>query len=68
MPGDHSGKRKKISLDVKRDVIKKKDMGMGNSAIGREMGLSESTVRTILKNKAEILKCIDAYGTSAIDG
>ena len=35
MPGDHSGKRKRISLDVKRDVIKKKDMGMGNSAIGR---------------------------------
>ena len=40
---------------------------MGNSAIGRVLGLSESIVRTILKNRESILKCINAYGTSAID-
>ena len=62
------GKRKLIPLDVKREVIRKKDGGKGNSAIGREMGLSESTVRTILKSRGEILKCIEAYGTSKLDG
>lgn len=62
------GKRKNIPLDVKREVIRKKDAGMGNSAIGREMGLSESTVRTIYKCKDDILKCIEAYGTSKLDG
>ena len=60
-------KRKNISLEVKRQVIQKKDGGMGNSVIGRVMGLSESTVRTIIKNRESILKCIDAYGSSAID-
>lgn len=67
MPGPHSGKRKAIGLDVKRDVIKRKEEGQGNSAIGRALGLSESTVRTIWKNKSEILRSIKAYGITKLD-
>lgn len=67
MPGPHSGKRKAIGLYVKRDVIKRKERGQGNSAIGRALGLSESTVRTIWKNKSEILRSIKAYGITKLD-
>ena len=51
MPGDPSGKWKKISLVTKKTVIDMKEKGKGNSAIGRELGLSESSVRAILKQK-----------------
>ena len=67
MPGRGQSKRKNITLDVKREVIRKKDAGMGNSAIGRAMDLHESTVRCILRKREEIIKCIEGYGTSAID-
>ena len=67
MPNPAQSKRKNISLSVKREVIRKKDGGMGNSAIGRAMGLHESTVRCILRKREEILKCINAYGTGALD-
>ena len=68
MPGRGESKRKNITLAMKREVIRRKEGGMGNSAIGRAMGLGESTVRCILKKRDEILKCVDAYGSSALDG
>ena len=68
MPGRGESKRKNITLAVKREVIRRKDGGMGNSAIGRAMGLGESTVRCILKKCDEILKCIDVHRSSATDG
>ena len=46
-----SGKKKLLTHSIKLDIIKKKEQGMGNTAIGREMGLSQSTVHTVWKNR-----------------
>ncbi|KAK3875186.1 hypothetical protein Pcinc_019926 [Petrolisthes cinctipes] len=43
-------KRKRVSLAVKLDIIKRNESGQGPSEIGRALGLSASTVGTILKN------------------
>ncbi|KAK3873871.1 hypothetical protein Pcinc_021162 [Petrolisthes cinctipes] len=43
-------KRKRVSLAVKLDIIKRNESGQGPSEIGRTLGLSASTVGTILKN------------------
>lgn len=67
MPGPHAGKRKALSLDMKREVIKRKEAGQGNSAIGRDLKISESTVRTIWKKKDEILAAVKAYGSAKFD-
>ena len=68
MPGPHAGKRKSLDLSIKQEVVKRKKEGQGNSAIGRALGLSESTVRTILKKKKDEIKAsVKAYGTSQID-
>ena len=60
-------KRKSISLQVKREVIKRKEEGQGNSAIGRAMNLHEATVRTIWKKREEILEMYESYGASGVD-
>ena len=62
-----ANRRKSIPLDTKRDVIRRRDDGLGIVAIGRIFGLAESSVRTILKNREEILKTISAYGSSVMD-
>ena len=59
-----ASKRKSITLEQKREVIRRKDAGEGNSAIGRVMGLHEATVRTIYRKREEILKSVKAYGSS----
>lgn len=43
-------KRKRVSLAAKLDIIKRNESGQGPSEIGRALGLSVSTVGTILKN------------------
>ena len=67
MPKPHAGKRKSLDFSIKQEVVKHKEEGQGNSAIGRALGLSESTVRTIWKKKDEIKASVKAYGTSQID-
>lgn len=68
MPGPHSGKRKSLNFTIKMEVVRLKEEGQGNSAIGRALGLSESTVRTIWKIRDEIKASVKAYGPSQIDG
>ena len=63
-----SGKKKFLTHSIKLDIIKKKEQGMGNTAIGREMGLSESTVHTVWKNREAIKKTVKTYGASSLDG
>ena len=47
MPGRASTKRKAISFDIKKEVIAWKEKGEGSIAIGRDLGLSESSVGII---------------------
>ena len=47
MPGHASTKRKAIFFDIKRKIIAQKEKEEGNTAIGRDLGLSESNVRII---------------------
>ena len=56
-----------LDFSIKQDVIKRKEEGQGNSAIGHALGLSESTVKTIWKKKDEIKASIIVYGTSQCD-
>ena len=44
MPGCASTKQKAISFDIKKEVIAWKEKGEGNTAIGRDLALSESSV------------------------
>ena len=63
-PGPHGEKRKSLDFSIKQEVIKRKEEGQGDSAIGRALGLNESTVKTIWKKKDEIKALVKAYGTS----
>ena len=47
MPGCASTKWKSISFDIEKEFIAQKENGEGNIAMGRDLGLSESSVRTI---------------------
>lgn len=67
MSGRQPLKRKSLTLEMKLEVIKKKEQGWGNTKIGRAMGLRESTVRTILKQKEQIEKLKKSYGASKVD-
>ena len=49
-------KRKSLALEVKLDILKRKEQGEGTSAIGRKLGLAQSTVWTVLKNGEAIRK------------
>ncbi|KAK4319931.1 hypothetical protein Pmani_009171 [Petrolisthes manimaculis] len=66
-PNPRTRKNKAITLKVKLEVIKRKEDGQGNSAIGRNMNLGESTVRCIWKKKDEIRKAVKAYGGGSVD-
>ena len=59
--------RTPLTLELKLDVIKRKERGMRNCDICRALGLPESTVRTILLKKDAIVKCVKAYGSSSLD-
>ncbi|XP_066956272.1 putative CENPB DNA-binding domain-containing protein 1 [Macrobrachium rosenbergii] len=48
--------RKSITMEVKYDVIKRSEKGESNTEIGRALGLSRTTVVTIVKDKQRILK------------
>ncbi|KAK4327563.1 hypothetical protein Pmani_001970 [Petrolisthes manimaculis] len=66
-PNPCTRKNKAITLKVKLEVIKRKEDGQGNSDIGRNMNLGESTVRCIWKKKDEIRKAVKAYGGGSVD-
>ncbi|XP_069832131.1 tigger transposable element-derived protein 1-like [Dendropsophus ebraccatus] len=51
-----SKKRKAITMEVKLDIIKRYDKGKTATDIGRSLGLSHSTVATIIKDKHRILE------------
>ncbi|XP_064083878.1 putative CENPB DNA-binding domain-containing protein 1 [Macrobrachium nipponense] len=51
-----SKKRKVITMEVKYDVVKRSEKGETNIEIGRALGLSRTTVVTIVKDKERILK------------
>ncbi|KAJ2937655.1 hypothetical protein O0L34_g19330 [Tuta absoluta] len=46
--------RKSLSLDIKLKIIRKMESGGKATDVGRLFGLSESTVRTIVKNGQKI--------------
>ncbi|KAM4045427.1 tigger transposable element-derived protein 1-like [Anomaloglossus baeobatrachus] len=51
-----SKKRKAITMEVKVDIIRRSDKGETPTEIGRSLGLSRSTVVTIIKDKDRILE------------
>ena len=60
-------KRKYLTLSEKKDIIRRRDEGQGARAIGRVLGLNESTIRRIYSQKTAILKSCKAYGPTAPD-
>ena len=54
MPGCASTKWKAISFNIKKEVIARKEKGEGNTAIGRDLWLSESSVRKIWHKRDKI--------------
>ncbi|KAM6179038.1 zinc finger MYM-type protein 5-like [Rhynchocyon petersi] len=57
---DSSNKRQRrsIDLEVKQTVIKLHEGGKSVNAIARDLGMSHSTITTILKNKEKILRAV----------
>ncbi|XP_077137820.1 putative CENPB DNA-binding domain-containing protein 1 [Ranitomeya variabilis] len=51
-----SKKRKAITMEVKVDILRRSDKGETPTEIGRSLGLSRSTVATIIKDKDRILE------------
>ncbi|XP_045104158.1 tigger transposable element-derived protein 1-like [Portunus trituberculatus] len=51
-----SKKRKAITMEVKVDIIKRSQKGETPTNIGRSLGLSRSTVATIIKDKERIME------------
>lgn len=58
--GGASKKRKAITLEVKLNIVKRSEKGESATDIGRVLGLSRSTVATIIKNKGRILEHVKA--------
>lgn len=52
-------KRRNISMDVKIAIIRKVDSGEREAHVGKEFGLSRSTVKSVYKNKQRILQCAE---------
>ena len=65
MPGNR--KMKFLPLHKKLEIIEKSEAGVSGREIGRQYDINESTVRGILKKRADIRRAIKAYGSSAID-
>ncbi|XP_066122347.1 uncharacterized protein [Saccopteryx bilineata] len=54
--GSASKKRKAITMEVKLDIVKRSEKGESATNIGHVLGLSRSTVATIIKDKDRILE------------
>uniref|UniRef100_UPI00358F5B9A putative CENPB DNA-binding domain-containing protein 1 n=1 Tax=Myxine glutinosa TaxID=7769 RepID=UPI00358F5B9A len=46
--------RRSISMELKLKVLRRMESGVGATAVGREFGLRESSVRTIVKNEEKV--------------
>uniref|UniRef100_A0A915CNR9 HTH psq-type domain-containing protein n=1 Tax=Ditylenchus dipsaci TaxID=166011 RepID=A0A915CNR9_9BILA len=55
-------KRQVISIDLKRQIIAEKDKGQNSTELGKKFKLQPSTVRSILGDRAAILRAIDRSG------
>lgn len=55
-PTTKKKERKSLSLETKVKIIKKMDNRGKATEVGRQFGLSESTVSTIMKNRENALK------------
>ncbi|XP_064117837.1 uncharacterized protein LOC135223296 [Macrobrachium nipponense] len=54
--GSATRRRKTISLEMKYDIVKRSLKGENNTDIGRALGLSRTTVQTIVKAKERVLQ------------
>jgi Mor family transcriptional regulator len=54
--------RKPINLDIKKEIISKRESGKSVGDLSAKHGMAKSTISTILKNKAEIKKCTGCEG------
>ena len=61
---DPSKKRVQHSLEFKAKVVREYDAGSRACDVARKFGIRESTFRTIYKKKAEILRNMQAFGSS----
>ena len=52
--GSASKKRKSISMQTKVEIVKRSEKGETNTEIGRSLGLSRTTIVTIVKDKERI--------------
>lgn len=57
-------KRKSLTLEIKMKILNRMESGVGATEVGREFDISESTVRTIVKNKEKIVLSSQSVGTS----
>ena len=48
-------KRKSLTLEVKMKILNRMELGVGATEVGSEFDISESTVRTVVKNKEKIV-------------
>jgi hypothetical protein len=58
--------RKLINLDVKKEIISKRESGKSVGDLSAEYGMAKSTISTILKNKEEIKSAQVAKGISRL--
>ncbi|CAL1264099.1 unnamed protein product [Larinioides sclopetarius] len=54
--------RKSLTMKEKYSLMKDIDFGMKNKDVSRKYGIAESTVSTILKNRALVLKTLNSVG------
>ena len=54
--GSGAKKRKAVTMEVKLDIIKRSQKGERPTDIGRSLGLSRTTVATIIKDKERIME------------
>ncbi|MPC99344.1 CENPB DNA-binding domain-containing protein 1 [Portunus trituberculatus] len=52
-------KRSSLILEVKLDILKRKQQEEGTSAIGRNLGVAQSRVWTVLKNHEAMKKAAE---------
>jgi len=58
--------RKLINLDIKKEIISKRESGKSVGDLSDECGMAKSTISTILKNTEEIKSAQVAKGTSRL--
>jgi FixJ family two-component response regulator len=60
---DKKRAHKTLSFERKLDILKRIDNGEGHGEIARSLGLSRSTVSTIVKNRVKIMEHVKSVGS-----